>query len=183
MNTENILFICGGAFSHLDKIIERRVSKKSVGFGAEIVRKEDRNIGEVLSMVETEDLLKYGFIPEFVGRFSIIATLDGLNEQDLVRILTEPRHALVKQYQRFFEMENVRLEFSPDSLQAIAEAALQKGTGARALRSILEEMMLDVMYEIPSQRHVTACRITRDVVEGKREPELIREFQITERSA
>jgi ATP-dependent Clp protease ATP-binding subunit ClpX len=131
-------------------------------------------VGETLRQVETEDLLRFGFIPEFIGRFPIVSTLDGLEESDLVRILTEPRNALVKQYERFFEMEHTRLEFSTDALKAIAEAAIKKGTGARALRSILETMMLDVMYEIPSQRDVSSCRITREVVEGKVEPELVR---------
>ena len=183
VDTQNILFICGGTFSNLDKIIERRVSNKTMGFGAELRKKSNYNIGQVLSMVETEDLLKFGFIPEFIGRFPVIATLDGLHERDLVRILTEPRNALVKQYQRFFEMENVQLTFTPDSLQAIAETAIKKGTGARALRSILEEMMLDVMYEITSERHVSVCRITRAVVEGEREPELIRQTDMIGKSA
>jgi ATP-dependent Clp protease ATP-binding subunit ClpX len=183
LDTQNILFICGGTFSNLDKIIKRRVSNKAMGFGAEVAKPAEQNVGEILKLVETEDLLKFGFIPEFIGRFSVIGALDGLSKTDLVHILTEPKNALVKQYQRFFEMENVRLEFAPDSLEAIAEIALKKGTGARALRSILEDMMLDVMYEIPSERHISACRVTRKVVEGHAEPELVRDFNLFERSA
>lgn len=183
LDTQNILFICGGTFSSLDKIIEKRVSNKSMGFGAELTKKADFNIGEILSLVETEDLLKFGFIPEFIGRLPVVATLDGLAESDLVRILTEPKNALVKQYQRFFEMENVQLEFTKDALEAIASTAIKKGTGARALRSILEDMMLDVMYEIPSEKQITGCRITRPVVEGKKQPELIRELDSLGKSA
>lgn len=184
INTENILFICGGTFSHLEQIIERRVANKVMGFGMDAHRKmTSANIGDILRRVETEDLLRFGFIPEFIGRFAVVATLDGLGEDDLVRILTEPRNALVKQYERFFEMEHVRLEFTPDALRAVAETAIKKKTGARALRSILEHMMLDVMYEIPSARNVTACRITRSVVEGKSEPELVREPVSTAHSA
>src|SRR3989338_5069168 len=165
INTQNILFICGGTFSHLDRIIEKRISNKVLGFGAKMEGNKTLRMNQVLHHVESEDLLKYGFIPEFIGRFPVIATLDGLSEADLVRILTEPRNAVVKQYQRFFEMEGVRLEFEADALEAIAQMAMKKGTGARALRSILENMMLDVMYEIPSQKQVSVCRITRDVVE------------------
>ena len=174
VNTQNILFICGGTFSHLDRIIERRVSNKAMGFGVKVDRDQIHPVNDLIHSVESEDLLKYGFIPEFIGRFPVLATLDGLRESDLVRILTEPRNAIVKQYQRFFEMEGVRLEFQPEALQAIAKKAIEKRTGARALRSILENMMLDVMYEIPSQKNVSVCRITREVVEGKVEPETIR---------
>ena len=184
VNTENILFICGGTFSQLDKIIERRVAHKVMGFGVESHRKmASPNIGDVLRLVETEDLLRFGFIPEFIGRFAVVATLDGLNEDDLVRILTEPRNALVKQYERFFEMEHVQLEFTPEALRAVAETAIRKKTGARALRSILEHMMLDVMYDIPSEKNVTACRITREVVEGKSAPVLVRDPISTAHSA
>ncbi len=174
VNTQNILFICGGTFSHLDKIIEKRISNKAMGFGAKVDKDKTCSIGDVLQHVETEDLLKYGFIPEFIGRFPVIATLNGLSEADLIRILTEPRNAIVKQYQRFFEMEGTRLEFTTDALQVIAQTAIKKGTGARALRSILENMMLDVMYDIPSQKNVSVCRITREVAEGKAQPELVR---------
>ena len=183
VNTQNILFICGGTFSHLDQIIERRISNKVMGFGAKVDKDRVCSMSDVLQRVESEDLLKYGFIPEFIGRFPVIATLNGLNEADLVRILTEPRNAIVKQYQRFFEMEGTRLEFAPDALQAIAQLAIKKGTGARALRSILENMMLDVMYEIPSQKNVSVCRITREVVEGKAQPELVRGSDSISKSA
>jgi len=140
-------------------------------------------VGAILRLVETEDFLRFGFIPEFVGRFPIVAALNGLDQDDLVRILTEPRNALVKQYERLFEMEGVRLEFTEDALRAIAETAIKKGTGARALRSILETLMLDVMYDIPSQRNVTACRIDRPVVEGHTEPELVRQETLAAHSA
>ncbi|OGW79101.1 MAG: ATP-dependent protease ATP-binding subunit ClpX [Omnitrophica bacterium RIFCSPLOWO2_12_FULL_44_17] len=173
VDTKNILFICGGAFSNLDKIIQRRIADKVIGFGAELARKEAYEIGEILEFVETEDLLKFGFIPEFIGRFSVVATLNGLRKSDLIQILTEPRNALVKQYQRFFEMENVELEFEDEALDYIAGEAMKKGTGARALRSILEDIMLDVMYDIPSERHITTCRITREVAEGRLAPILI----------
>ncbi len=183
INTQNILFICGGTFSHLDRIIEKRISNKVLGFGAKVEGNKTLRMNQVLHHVESEDLLKYGFIPEFIGRFPVIATLDGLSEADLVRILTEPRNAIAKQYQRFFEMEGVRLEFEPESLEAVARLAIKKGTGARALRSILENLMLDVMYEIPSQKDVMVCRITRDVVEGKSEPELIRGTEAVSKTA
>ncbi|MBI4368040.1 MAG: ATP-dependent Clp protease ATP-binding subunit ClpX [Candidatus Omnitrophica bacterium] len=181
INTQNILFVCGGTFSHLDQIVERRIAAKAMGFGVKVEKTSTSE--DVLQYVEAADLLKYGFIPEFIGRFPVIGTLNGLNESDLVRILTEPRNAVTKQYQRFFEMEGVRLEFTQEALQAIAKRAIKKGTGARALRSILESMMLDVMYEIPSQQDVSVCRITPDVVEGKTEPELIRRPDSVSKSA
>lgn len=176
VNTRNILFICGGTFAHLDKIIERRISNKSMGFGVGTGSSSgpDRSLGETLARVETEDLLKFGFIPEFIGRFPVIGTLNGLSEMDLVRVLTEPKNALVKQYQEFFKMEGVRLSFSPDSLDEIAKKAIRKGTGARALRSILETIMLDVMYDVPSETGVTECVVSRPVVEGKEAPLLVR---------
>ncbi|OGW88233.1 MAG: ATP-dependent protease ATP-binding subunit ClpX [Omnitrophica bacterium RIFCSPLOWO2_01_FULL_50_24] len=181
VDTRNILFICGGTFSQLEGIIKRRISNKTMGFGASLT--ETREQGEMLQFVETEDLIKYGFIPEFVGRFPVVATLNGLGENDLIRILTEPRNALVKQYQRFFELEGVQLKIEDEALQAIARIALKKGTGARALRSILEDMMLDVMYEIPSEGNITACRIDCSVVEGKTKPDLIRESNPISQSA
>ncbi len=175
MNTKNILFICGGTFSGLEKNIERRVSNKSLGFKAPVPQGvRERTLGEILALVETEDLLKFGFIPEFIGRFAVVSTLHGLTEPDLVRVLTEPKNSLVKQYEKFFTMEGVELKFMPDSLQAIAKRAHLKGTGARALRSILESMMLDVMYDVPSEKDVTKCLITKEVVEGKQSPILIR---------
>ncbi len=176
VNTKNILFICGGTFSGVEKIIEKRTATQSLGFGA--IRhgfsKGDKALGETLAQVETEDLLKFGFIPEFIGRFSVVATLNALGEEDLVRVLTEPKNALIKQYQEFFRMEGAKLSFSPDSLIEIAKKAIKKGTGARALRSILEALMMDVMYDVPSETDVLECLITREVVEGKQPPILVR---------
>jgi ATP-dependent Clp protease ATP-binding subunit ClpX len=170
VNTKDILFICGGAFEGLEKIVERRVSQKSMGFGADIKSRKDRNIGEFLSLVEPEDLLRYGLIPELVGRLPVIGALDSLNKQSLVEILTKPKNAIIKQYQRFFEMEGVKLEFTEDGLEAVADLALKRGTGARGLRAVLEEAMMDLMYEIPSRLEVVGCTITRDVVNRKAEP-------------
>lgn len=174
IDTSNILFLCGGTFSHLEKIIERRISNKVMGFGAPVLAGEKRKIGEILQHIETEDLLKFGFIPEFIGRFSVVATLEGLDENDLVRVLTEPKNALVKQYAKFFRMENVDLSFTPESLRAIAREAIRKKTGARALRTILEELMLEVMYDIPSEEDVVECVLTEEVVIKKTPPILIR---------
>jgi len=170
VNTKDILFICGGAFEGLEKIVERRVSQKSMGFGADIRSRKDRNIGELLSLVEPEDLLRYGLIPELVGRLPVIGALDSLNKQSLVEILTKPKNAIIKQYQKFFEMEGVKLEFTEDGLEAVADLALKRGTGARGLRAVLEEAMMDLMYEIPSRLEVVGCTITRDVVNRKAEP-------------
>ncbi|HTL48172.1 MAG TPA: ATP-dependent Clp protease ATP-binding subunit ClpX [Verrucomicrobiae bacterium] len=175
INTRNILFICGGTFAHLDQLISKRVSKKSLGFGAHRnAAEKEMSLGELLDLVETEDLLKFGFIPEFIGRFAVLSTLHGLNEGDLVRVLTEPKNALVKQYEKLFKMENVDLKFTPDALEEVAKKALRKGTGARALRSILETVMMDVMYDIPSESGITECLINRRVIEGKEKPSLIR---------
>ncbi len=182
VNTQNILFICGGTFSHIDKVIERRISNKAMGFGVKVGEKP-REILNILSQVESDDLLKYGFIPEFIGRFPVITTLNGLEESDLIRILTEPKNAVIKQYQRFFEIENVKLEFDAEALRTIAHRAIKKGTGARALRSILESIMLDVMYDIPSQKDVAICRINQDVVNGLAQPELIKRPDSISRSA
>lgn len=171
IDTKNILFICGGSFAHLDPIIRRRISKKSVGFGADAISSQtEMSTGEMLEFVETEDLLKFGFIPEFIGRFPVTTTLRGLTEDDLVRVLTEPKNALIKQYEKLFKMENVDLHFTPDALTEIAKRSMKKGTGARALRSILESVMLDIMYEIPSKTDVVNCLITQDVVQGKVQP-------------
>src|SRR3989449_6009089 len=173
VNTKDILFICGGAFEGLEKVVERRVSQKSMGFGADIRSRKDRNIGELLSLVEPEDLLRYGLIPELVGRLPVIGALDSLNKQSLIEILTKPKNAITKQYQKFFEMEGVKLEFTEDGLEAVADLALKRGTGARGLRAVLEEAMMDLMYEIPSRLEVVGCTITRDVVNRKSEPILI----------
>ncbi|ATW25502.1 ATP-dependent Clp protease ATP-binding subunit ClpX [Candidatus Formimonas warabiya] len=175
LDTTNILFICGGAFDGIDKIIQNRTSSKTLGFGAEIKGKRDKKIGEILSHILPEDLLKYGLIPEFVGRLPIIVTLDALDEDALMRILVEPRNALVKQYQKLFEMDGVSLEFKEEALRYISAEAIKRNTGARGLRAILEDLMLDVMYDIPSRKDVTKCLITKEVVEKKEKPILLAE--------
>ncbi|MFO7152913.1 MAG: ATP-dependent Clp protease ATP-binding subunit ClpX [Bacillota bacterium] len=173
IDTTNILFICGGAFEGIEKIIANRIGKKSIGFGAEIRSKEEKNVGELLKQIMPEDLLKFGMIPEFVGRVPIIVTLDALDEQALIKILKEPKNALVKQYQKLFEMDNVQLEFTDEALQVIAREALRRKTGARGLRAILEEVMMDVMYEIPSRDDIAKCVITKEVVEKREEPIIV----------
>jgi ATP-dependent Clp protease ATP-binding subunit ClpX len=170
VNTKDILFICGGAFEGLEKIVERRVSNKSMGFGAEIQSRKERNVGDLLALVEPDDLLRFGLIPELVGRLPVNASLDSLGRESLVEILTKPKNAITRQYQKSFEMEGVKLEFTDDALEAVAELAIKRGTGARGLRAVLEEAMLDLMYEIPSRLEVVGCTITRGVVEKKTEP-------------
>src|SRR6267143_1740395 len=170
VNTKDILFICGGAFEGLEKIVERRVSQKAMGFGAEIKSRKERNLGEFLSLVEPDDLLRYGLIPELVGRLPVIGALDSLSKASLIDILTKPKNAITKQYQKFFDMEGVKLEFTEDGLEAVAELALKRGTGARGRRAVLEEAMLDLLREIPSHLEVVGCTITRDVVNRKSEP-------------
>jgi ATP-dependent Clp protease ATP-binding subunit ClpX len=164
IDTTNILFICGGAFAGLDKIIESRIGNKGVGFGADIRPASEKDLGAILGKVLPEDLLKYGLIPEFVGRLPVIASVNNLDEGALVDILTKPKNALVRQYQRFFEFDGVGLEFTDDSLAAVAEQAILRGTGARGLRAIMEEVLLNVMYELPSRQDVTKCLVDRDVV-------------------
>ena len=173
VDTTNILFLCGGAFVGLDGIVERRTSKKTMGFGADIVSHKDRNLGKLLEAVQPEDLIKFGLIPEFVGRLPVLATLHELDEDALVRILTYPKNALVRQYQRLFEFENVKLEFTEPALRTISRQAIERKAGARGLRSILEHIMLDVMYEIPSQSNIKKCIISEDVVSGKVPPEIV----------
>jgi len=173
IDTTNILFICGGAFDGLDRIIERRLHDQSLGFRAKVESKKDRQIGDVLAQVMPEDLLKYGFIPEFVGRLPVIATLDALDKQALMKILVEPKNALVRQYRKFFEYDGVDLEFTDDALEAIASEALKRTVGARALRAIIEEIMMNIMYEIPSKSGVKKCIVDADVVLHKKEPTLI----------
>src|SRR6187399_1054518 len=173
IDTTNILFICGGAFAGLDKIIESRIGRKGVGFGAEIVSREEKDLGELFGQVLPEDLLKYGLIPEFVGRLPVLTHVNNLDEDALVDILTKPKNALVKQYQKFFEFDGVELEFTDDALRAIAEQAIQRGTGARGLRAIMEEVLLNVMYELPSREDVTRCLVDRDVVLTGVNPTLI----------
>jgi len=170
VDTSSILFICGGAFAGLEKIISDRGKKTSIGFGATVASPEDRRAGELLRQVEPEDLLKFGLIPEFVGRLPILATLEDLDEDALVQILTEPKNALVKQYQRLFEMENVELTFHENALRAIARKAIERKTGARGLRSIMEAILLDTMFELPALEGVQEVVISEDVVAGNARP-------------
>lgn len=170
VNTTNILFICGGAFVGLDKIIEERVSKKCLGFGAKVQGRQERRVGEILGLVQPEDLLRYGLIPELVGRLPVVAVLHELDEKALVRILVEPKNALIKQYQKYFEFEKVKLTFTEDAIIAIAQEAARRETGARGLRAILEDIMLDIMYEIPSQSGIAECIINREVVLERKNP-------------
>jgi ATP-dependent Clp protease ATP-binding subunit ClpX len=173
IDTTNILFICGGAFEGVDKIIQARVGKKIMGFGADIRTKEQLRIGEILDQILPQDLLKFGMIPEFVGRVPIIVTLDALDEDALVRILTEPKNAMVKQYQKFFELDGIDLEFTEEAMKSVAREAMKRNTGARGLRAIIEDIMLDVMYDIPSRSDVVKCVVTEDVVGKSKEPLLV----------
>ncbi len=175
VDTTNILFICGGAFVGLEDIIEKRLNKNSMGFGARIYGKSERRIGEILSKVQPEDLLKYGLIPEFVGRLPVVATLQELEEKALMRVLIEPKNSLIKQYEKLFLIENVKLKFTDAALVAISRKAHQQKTGARGLRAILEEVMLDLMYDIPSQKNVRECVITDDVINGHGAPLILHE--------
>ena len=172
INTANILFICGGAFDGIEKVIEARLGHKQLGFGAEVHSKSRRNVGETLRKVLPEDLLKSGLIPEFIGRLPVVVTLEQLDEKALVRILTEPKNALVKQFQKLMEIDGVALSFDDEALLQIAKEALNRKTGARGLRAIIEGIMRNVMYEVPSIEGVTACRVTKEVVTTKKEPVL-----------
>jgi len=173
VDTTNILFICGGAFVGLESLVERRTAKKTMGFAADIVSRSERNLGKLLEQCQPEDLIKFGLIPEFVGRLPVLATLHELSEDALVQILTRPKNALVRQYQRLFDFENVKLEFTDEALHAIAKQAIERKVGARGLRSIIEHIMLDVMYEIPSQTNIKKCIVNEDVVSGKVPPEIV----------
>ncbi len=173
IDTTNILFICGGAFDGIEKIIESRIGTRAIGFGAKVESKKEKDIGEILSRILPQDLLKYGLIPEFVGRLPVIVTLGSLDKEALIKILTEPKNALVKQYQKLFEMDDALLEFDQDALGAIADKALARNTGARGLRAIIEEIMLDVMYDIPSATNIEKCIVTKDTVETKAAPSLV----------
>lgn len=173
VDTTNILFICGGAFAGLEKIVSRRGKDTSIGFGAKVAAEEERGIGEIIKDVQPEDLLKYGLIPEFVGRLPIIATLGDLDEEALVKVLTEPKNALVKQYVTMFEMENVKLTFTDDALRAIARKAIERKTGARGLRAIMEDNLLELMYEIPDKKEVAEIVIDEKVINDKTEPKFI----------
>jgi ATP-dependent Clp protease ATP-binding subunit ClpX len=173
IDTTNILFICGGAFAGLEKIVESRIGSRGIGFGADVRRVEEKDLGAILGQVLPEDLLKYGLIPEFVGRLPVITNVHNLDKSALVDILTKPKNALVKQYHRFFEFDGVELEFSEDALEAIADQAILRGTGARGLRAIMEEVLLNTMYELPSRRDVTKCVIDGEVVRSKVNPTLV----------
>ena len=180
VDTTNILFICGGAFAGLDSVIQQRIGMKSLGFGADVKKRTEKKIGELLQNVTPDDLLKYGYIPEFIGRLPMLATLTELDEDAMVQILKEPKNSLVKQYQKLFDMENIRLRFTDGSLVAIAKEALKRNTGARGLRSILENSMLDIMYEVPSQPNVKEVVISEDVIYRKEKPIVVYEQQVSD---
>jgi ATP-dependent Clp protease ATP-binding subunit ClpX len=173
IDTTNILFICGGAFAGLEKIIESRVGHKGVGFAADIRRPDQKDLGEIFADVLPEDLLKFGLIPEFIGRLPVIGAVSNLDRDALTEILIEPKNALVKQYQKFFEFEDVELEFTPDALAAVADQAILRGTGARGLRAILEEVLLSVMYDLPSRTDIGKCVIDESTVLEKVNPTLV----------
>jgi ATP-dependent Clp protease ATP-binding subunit ClpX len=175
VDTTNILFICGGTFTGLDRIIQRRLGAKVMGFGAKIAREQERESGEILRMVQPEDLLEFGLIPEFIGRLPVIAALPDLNQESLVRILVEPKNAIIKQLQKLFEMEGVHLRFTEEALKAAAQEAIGRRSGARGLRTILEDCLLDIMYELPSLENVKECVIDKDVILKKGKPFLIYE--------
>jgi len=173
IDTTNVLFICGGAFAGLDKIIARRIGKNAVGFGAEVRSKHAEESAEMLSQVMPEDLMNFGLIPEFIGRLPVVSAVHQLRREDLVRILNEPKNALVRQYQRFFGYDTIELVFTDDALWEIADRALERETGARGLRSIIEGALLDVMFELPSRRDVTKCVITRETISKGLNPTLV----------
>ncbi|HEY6886970.1 MAG TPA: ATP-dependent Clp protease ATP-binding subunit ClpX, partial [Solirubrobacter sp.] len=175
IDTTNILFICGGAFANLDKVIERRIGHKGVGFGAQIESKADRDLGELFERCLPEDLMQYGLIPEFIGRLPVSSAVHQLSRGDLITILTEPRNAIVKQFQRFFAFDSIELVFSADALKAVADRALERETGARGLRSIIEEILLEVQFELPSRRDVKKCVVTKETVERGVKPTLVTE--------
>ncbi len=181
VDTTNVLFLCGGAFTGLENAIRRRLGGKGLGFGAQIVKPDDQSIGELLQHLEPGDLVKYGMIPEFVGRLPVIAALTDLTEDDLVTILTQPKNALVKQYQKLFDLERVKLSFSPEALRAVAKEAMRRKGGARGLRAILEQVMLDIMYDVPFRDGIKECHITPEVVTLGGEPAL--QFEKEKRSA
>jgi ATP-dependent Clp protease ATP-binding subunit ClpX len=181
IDTTNILFVFGGSFDGIEKIINSRVTEKVMGFGADIKSKEEKqNIGEVLKHILPQDLLHYGLIPEFIGRMPVIATLNELSVEDLIQILTEPKNALTKQYKKFFQMDDVELEFTEGALKAIAEKTLEVNTGARGLRSVVEDTILEIMYDLPSQNDIKKCIIDEGVINKSKDPELIREEKITD---
>lgn len=173
IDTTNILFICGGAFEGIEKIVSERTGSNSLGFGAQLISKNDQKMDEILAKLEPQDLLKFGLIPELIGRLPIISTLEMLDKTALVRILSEPKNAILKQYSKLFELDGVKLEMSDDALEAVAQKALDRKTGARGLRSIIEECMLDIMYEIPSEKNVTKCLISKECITQGKQPELV----------
>ena len=173
IDTTNILFICGGAFDGIEKTIEARQDTKSIGFGADVSVQEERNVGEILKDVMPEDFIKYGLIPEFIGRVPIVVTLDGLDEEALIRILKEPKNSLTKQYHKLFELDGVELEFQEEALKEVARKSLERKTGARGLRSIMEKSLMDLMYRTPSDNTICKCIITKDAVDGTGEPEVV----------
>jgi ATP-dependent Clp protease ATP-binding subunit ClpX len=183
IDTSNILFICGGAFVGLDAVIKRRTGSKAIGFGAEVVAESKKEFGEIIAAVQPEDLLKFGLIPELVGRLPVIATMTELQEDDLIRILQEPRNALTKQYQKLFEYEGITLRFTSGALKAIAAKAIRRKSGARGLRSVMEEAMLDVMYELPSEEHVTECVVNEQVITNGEYPVILYENTESKKSA
>jgi ATP-dependent Clp protease ATP-binding subunit ClpX len=184
IDTTNVLFICGGAFAGLEKIIESRIGRKGIGFGADVRKMEEKDLGGILSHVLPEDLLKYGLIPEFIGRLPVLTHVHNLDKEALVKILTEPKNALIRQYQKFFEFDGVELDFTEDALEAVAEQSMLRGTGARGLRAILEEVLLNVMYDLPSREDVGKCVISREVVLERVNPTLVpRAKERTERPA
>jgi ATP-dependent Clp protease ATP-binding subunit ClpX len=170
INTRNILFICGGAFEGLEKIIARRVNQNPMGFGADIKGKKEGNTDQFLLLVQPDDLVKFGMIPEFVGRVPLVSALHSLGEEALLSILTEPKNAIVKQYRKLFRMEGVDLQFEDAALKAVVKKAVERGTGARALRSIIEEVFLDIMYALPDKRNLASCTISKDVILKKKDP-------------
>jgi ATP-dependent Clp protease ATP-binding subunit ClpX len=172
VDTTNILFICGGAFHGIESVIRRRVGEKGLGFGAKIESRQDQGVGELLALIEPDDLMKFGMIPEFIGRLPMVATLNDLKEDDLVTILTEPKNALTKQYQKLFELEKVKLTFTRESLRTVAREALRRHSGARGLRAIMEDAMLDIMYDVPFREGVKECRITDGVILKQEQPQL-----------
>jgi len=175
IDTTNILFVCGGAFNGLDKIVGTRIGKKGIGFGAEIKGKQEKSIGETLSQVLPEDLVKYGLIPEFVGRLPVVASVNNLSKEDLVKILTEPKDALIKQYKKIFEYDEVELVFTKGALVALSEKALERASGARGLRAVLEKVLLEAMYEVPSRSCISKCVITKDTIKKELNPTLVAE--------
>lgn len=181
IDTKNILFICGGAFDGIDKIIENRLDKRSLGFGAEIQSKKERNVGELMKEIQPQDLLKFGIIPELVGRLPIITTLESLDRDQMIKILTEPKNALVKQYQKLMEYDDVELEYTRDAMEAVADRAVERGIGARGLRAILEEVMTKVMYDVPSDPTIAKVTINAACVKDGAEPEILRDPQRTQR--